>query len=314
MTSFIHPQAICETKQIGAKTRVWAFAHILPAAKIGENCNICDHVFIENDVCVGDRVTVKCGVQLWDGLRIEDDVFIGPNVTFCNDKYPRSKQYPARFLQTVIRQGASLGGGAVILPGITVGRNAMIGAGTVVTRDVPPYAKVAGNPGKIIGYTNVADSELIVNPTPTEEAKELRVNGTRFYKMPRIKDLRGDLSAGEFGDQLPFVPKRYFLVFDVPSHKIRGEHAHKNCRQFLLCVKGSCRVLVDDGENRQEILLDRPEYGIDISPLVWGVQYDYSSDAVLLVFASEHYDNEDYIRDYDTFLQIVKQKQESNNT
>ncbi len=309
MTTFVHPQAICETEKIGKETKIWAFAHILRNATIGKQCNICDHVFIENDVCIGDRVTVKCGVQLWDGLRVEDDVFIGPNATFCNDKHPRSKQYPKSFLQTVIRKGASIGAGAVILPGITIGMDAMIGAGAVITRDVPPYAKVVGNPGRITGYTNLSDSKPFVNTTTTEESERLRVNGAYFYKMPKIKDLRENLSAGEFGSQLPFKPKRYFLVFDVPSHKIRGEHAHKRCSQFLLCVKGSCRVLIDDGKNRQEMLLDKPEYGLEIKPLVWGIQYDYSSDAVLLVFASEHYDSADYIRDYNEFLELISEKE-----
>src|SRR4029077_9346243 len=102
---FVHPNAICETTSIGAGTRIWAFAHVLPGAKIGRDCNICDHTFIENDVIVGDRVTIKCGVQLWDGLRVEDDVFIGPNATFTNDAFPRSKQQPPRFLPTVVKKG-----------------------------------------------------------------------------------------------------------------------------------------------------------------------------------------------------------------
>ncbi len=118
-------------------TRVWAFAHILPGATIGRDCNICDHVFIENDVLVGDRVTVKCGVQLWDGVTIEDDVFIGPNATFTNDPFPRSRQRPAAFTTTLVRRGASIGANATLIPGITVGANAMIGAGAVVTHDVP---------------------------------------------------------------------------------------------------------------------------------------------------------------------------------
>ncbi len=93
----VHPQGLCETTHVGEGTRIWAFSHVLPGASLGRDCNICDHVFIENDVVLGDRVTVKCGVQLWDGLRIEDDVFIGPNATFTNDRFPRSKQYPERF-------------------------------------------------------------------------------------------------------------------------------------------------------------------------------------------------------------------------
>ena len=146
----IHDAAICESKNIGKGTNVWAFAHVLPGAVIGEDCNICDHVFIENDVVVGNRVTIKSGVQLWDGLRVSDDVFIGPNATFTNDKNPRSKKRLEKFLQTTVHEGASIGANATILPGVSIGRGAMVGAGAVVTHDVPPYAVVVGNPARII--------------------------------------------------------------------------------------------------------------------------------------------------------------------
>ena len=142
----LHPDSLVETTRIGKGTRIWAFAHILPGAEIGGDCNICDGVFIENDVVVGNRVTVKCGVQLWDGVRLEDDVFVGPNATFTNDLFPRSKRHPVSFPKTVVRRGASIGGNATILPGLTIGMNAMVGAGAVVTRDVPPNAIVVGNP------------------------------------------------------------------------------------------------------------------------------------------------------------------------
>lgn len=148
---FIHSHALVETGAvIGANTRVWAFVHILPGAVIGADCNICDHVFIENDVTVGDRVTIKSGVQLWDGVRLEDDVFIGPNATFANDPFPRSKQWPERFLKTRVKRGASIGANATLLPGITVGEQAMVGAGAVVVRDVPARAVVVGNPARVI--------------------------------------------------------------------------------------------------------------------------------------------------------------------
>lgn len=147
---FQHKSALVETDNVGDNTRVWAFVHILPGAVIGKDCNICDHVFIENDVIVGDRVTIKCGVQLWDGIHLEDDVFIGPNATFTNDMFPRSKKYSEKFLQTVVKKGASIGANATILPGLIIGQEAMVGAGAVVTRDVPAGTLVLGNPACIV--------------------------------------------------------------------------------------------------------------------------------------------------------------------
>jgi len=148
---FIHSHALVESKKIGKNTRIWAFAHVLPGASIGADCNICDHVFIENDVVIGNRVTVKCGVQVWDGVRLEDDVMVAPNATFTNDLYPRSKQ-PFEIRRTVVKRGASIGANATILCGVTIGRGAMVGAGAVVLKDVPPYAVVVGNPARIIRY------------------------------------------------------------------------------------------------------------------------------------------------------------------
>lgn len=148
----IHALADVQSAEIGAGTRIWQFVVVLPGAKIGQDGNICSHCLIENDVIIGDRVTVKSGVQLWDGLRVGDDVFIGPNVTFTNDKFPRSKQYPQSYAQTIVMTGASIGGGAVILPGITIGVKAMVGAGAVVTQSVPDGAIVVGNPARIVGY------------------------------------------------------------------------------------------------------------------------------------------------------------------
>ena len=167
MKKNIHPLAEVQSQDIGADTRVWQFCVVLAGAKIGSDCNICSHCLIENDVIIGDRVTVKSGVQLWDGLRVADDVFIGPNVTFANDKYPRSKNYPASFPVTTIGTGASIGGGAVILPGLTIGEYAMIGAGAVVTRDVPPRAIVVGNPARVVGYGQASHE-------PASQAKNLK--------------------------------------------------------------------------------------------------------------------------------------------
>lgn len=147
----IHPLSDVQTKIIGQRTNIWQYVVALPGAKIGDDCNICSHCFIENDVTIGDRVTIKNGVQVWDGMRIEDDVFIGPNVTFTNDMYPRSK-VEFELLITKIGKGAAIGANATILPGISIGEKAMVGAGAVVTEDVPPKAVVVGNPAKVIKY------------------------------------------------------------------------------------------------------------------------------------------------------------------
>jgi len=149
---YIHNTSEIYSKKIGPNTRIWQYVVIMSGAIIGADCNICSHCLIESDVIIGDRVTLKSGVQLWDGIRIEDDVFIGPNVTFTNDLFPRSKIKPLKFQNTIIKNGASIGGGSTILPGLTIGANAMIGAGCVVTKSVPERAIVVGNPGKIIKF------------------------------------------------------------------------------------------------------------------------------------------------------------------
>jgi acetyltransferase-like isoleucine patch superfamily enzyme/dTDP-4-dehydrorhamnose 3,5-epimerase-like enzyme len=306
---FVHEKGICESQHVGARTRIWAFAHVLPGATIGTDCNICDNVFIENDVVVGSRVTIKSGVQLWDGVQIEDDVLVGPNATFTNDRFPRSKNYPATPTRTIVRRGASIGANATVLPGLEIGANAMIGAGAVVTRSVPPNAIAVGNPARIIGYVGAAEDvptpgrAQAAAPPPTPVSPS-RVQGVMLHRLPLVHDMRGDLSVGEFERTAPFIPKRYFLVFDVPSREIRGEHAHRLCHQFLVCVKGSCAVVVDDGAQRQEIELDRPDLGVHVPPMVWATQYKYSPDAVLLVFASDWYDPADYIRDYAEFRRL----------
>jgi acetyltransferase-like isoleucine patch superfamily enzyme len=154
---FIHEKADVQTDSIGDDTKIWQYSVVLIGAQIGSNCNINAQCFIENDVVIGNNVTVKCGVQLWDGITIEDDVFIGPNATFTNDKYPRSKVYPEQFVRTVVKRRASIGANATILCGITIGENAMIGAGSVVTRDVPDGELWYGNPARSHGKVKSVD-------------------------------------------------------------------------------------------------------------------------------------------------------------
>jgi acetyltransferase-like isoleucine patch superfamily enzyme/dTDP-4-dehydrorhamnose 3,5-epimerase-like enzyme len=301
-----HPLAIVESADVGEGTRIWAFAHVLPGARIGRDCNICDHTFIENNVSVGDRVTIKCGVQLWDGVTIENDVFVGPNATFTNDKFPRSRHYqkPGEIPRTIIRSGASIGANATILPGVSVGERAMVGAGAVVTRNVPPDVIVVGNPARIIGYVGAKKTISAAPLKVTEEAGVVHtsVKGVTLHRLPRVEDLRGSLSYGETNSHIPFEVRRYFLVFGVPGEHIRGEHAHRTLQQFLICVHGSCHVVADDGMTREEFVLDDPSVGLLLPALVWGVQYKYTSNAVLLVLTSGAYDAADYIREYDEFL------------
>ena len=302
---FVHPQGICETTDVGPRTRIWAFAHVLPGARIGADCNICDHVFIENDVVIGDRVTVKSGVQLWDGVRLGDDTFVGPNATFTNDKFPRSRIWDSDHPETRVGDGASIGANATILPGVTIGRNAMVGAGAVVTANVPPNAVVYGNPARIRGYVDALERSP-AQPRATTPETESLVGGARLIRLQRAEDMRGSLVVSELGETLPFAPQRFYVIYRVPSAEVRGEHAHLACHQLLVCVSGSVSVLVDDGVDRAQVTLDDPGLALYVPPMIWGTQYAYSADATLAVLASLPYDPADYVRDYDEFLRVKR--------
>lgn len=309
MPSLVHPTADVQASAIGEETRVWQFCVILPEARIGRRCNICAHVLIENDVRIGDNVTVKSGVQLWDGVTLEDDVFVGPNVTFTNDLRPRSGRHPDRFSRTTVKAGASIGANATVLPGITIGEQALVGAGAVVTRSVPAYATVVGNPATIIGYTNTSAGSY-----DAERRDQADVNtgtasivpGVELLMLRVAADMRGKLTVAQRDDGLPFIPQRVFMVHDVPSRETRGEHAHHECHQLLICVQGQCVAVADDGRVRQEFRLDANNKALYMPPRIWGTQYRYSEDAVLLVLASHPYDPADYIRDYREFLTMAE--------
>ena len=304
MKFFLHELACCESNSIGSGTRIWAYVHILPGAVVGQDCNICDHVFIENDVVIGSRVTIKSGVQLWDGISVSDDVFIGPNVTFTNDKFPRSRRWQTQVLRTTVMNGASIGANATVLPGITIGENSFVGAGAVVTKDVPPNAIVFGNPARIQGYLDSEDKSDSLNSQhfPHTDPRPVIQSTCKIIELKRASDARGHLVAIDFNDFETFSVERIFYVYGVPNGNVRGEHAHKKCYQFLIALSGSLKVTLDDGFDKMDIFLDSPQKGLLVPPGIWAVQHSFSFDAVLAVLASDPYDPTDYIRTYSEFL------------
>jgi hypothetical protein len=234
-----------------------------------------------------------------ENAEISEGVKIGPRVVLAGDGI---------FLRTNSRLDAA----CVIGEGVTVGQGAWVRAGAVVLRSVPPNAIVEGNPAQVVGYINGAKIDQRPDPRhvdihsynhlPRPARIPTGIGKSEIYLMRRVTDARGALSVGEVPTEVPFSPARYFAVFDVPSTELRGEHAHKRCQQFLICLHGSCRVLLDDGLQRCEVTLDRPDIGVFMPEMIWGTQYRYSPDAVLLVFASRAYEAEDYLRTYDEFL------------
>jgi UDP-2-acetamido-3-amino-2,3-dideoxy-glucuronate N-acetyltransferase len=289
----IHDRALSEGAFIGAGTRVMAFAHVAKLSRVGRDCHIGEHAVIGEGAILGDQVVVETGAKVAPGVRLEDGVVVGANATFGHGPAP-----------TLVRSGASIGTGATILAGMTVGSRARVSDGAVVTRAVPPNAIVSGHPAQIVGYVE-ATGRIGETATGKVGVRATRVAGVNLHRMREVDDLRGNLSVGEVGPDVPFAVKRYFLVYGVPNVEIRGEHAHLHCHQFLIAVKGSLHVVADDGRDREEIVLDRPSLGLHLPPMTWGIQYRYSPDAVLLVLASHHYDAADYVRDHDQFLALV---------
>lgn len=257
---------------------------------------------IEAGCVVGARCVVRSGAHLGAGAWLDADVMVGPNATL------EAGSDALEETRVKVQAGVRIGANATICAGVTLSARSEIRPGAVVTRSVPPCAIVEGNPATIVGYVDT-EIDKAVNAESSgrrlASVEQTPVKGVTVHRFPVHPDLRGNLTVGEFDRQVPFTPQRYFMVFGVPSREIRGEHAHRECHQFLICVHGSCSVVADDGHKRVEVLLDEPSKGVYLPPMTWGVQYKYSADAVLLVFASHHYDAADYIREYDAFQLAV---------
>jgi len=248
------------------------------------------------DVELDPSAVIHPGAIVDGPVRIHAECHIGPGVVF-DGRRPTGDAGP-----TIVQEGVQVGANASVRRGVTIGRHAVVETGAVVLANVPPFAVVAGNPAQIVGY---------LDSTTTDEPEAVKrgvdrvaspVAEVELIRVPTISDLRGDLIARQASDGgLPFVPQRIFVIRDVPSMKIRGEHAHRECKQLLTCLCGSLKVVVDDGQNRQDFLLNSPELALYLPPMVWGMQYNCSADCVLLVLASHPYDPDDYIRDYEQF-------------
>lgn len=179
----IHPAADIQTKNIGKDTTIWQFAVVLHGAIVGNNCNINCHTFIESDVIIGNNVTIKSGVYIWNGVRIEDNVFIGPNVTFTNDLLPRSKQYPEQFEKTTIKNGASIGANSTIIGGNIIGEHSMIGAGSVITKNILPYQLWYGNPAKHKGYVTIKGNIIGLDLKSKKNGKTYKYENNKLIEL-----------------------------------------------------------------------------------------------------------------------------------
>lgn len=250
-----------------------------------------------------DRVLIGPGAYVAPRAELGYDVEVGPNaVVLASDT--------AGEAPTIVEHGAIIGANATILPGITVGFESKVRPGSVVTRSVPPRAIVSGNPALIVGYVDAGRAGPVLAREDEVRAGPMgtRVRGVALLPLRTATDMRGALAVAETGNEIPFDPKRWFLVYGVPSLETRGQHAHRRCHQLLIAANGSINVLADDGHERQEFVLDRPTHGLYLPAMTWGTQYGYSADSVLLVVASEPYDPADYIRDYAEFILLASEE------
>ena len=271
----ISSRAIVRTSAIGTGCSIGDFAVVAEEAVLGDNCLVHAHAIIERGARIAEDVVIEAGARVGAGALVGPSCVIGAN--------------------------------ASLAPGITLGTSSRAGACSAVSGNVPPYAIVAGNPASIVSYGSQVPSKA--SPLILSELKgateALRVPGVSVRRLPYFRDMRGSLNVYDFANDLPFVPRRSFITYGVPNTEVRGEHAHRTCHQFLICTNGAISVMVANGREVDEVRLDSPSWGLHMPPLIWGTQYKFSADAVLLVFASEPYSNAEYIRDFEEYLRLT---------
>lgn len=255
---------------------VSASASVDPSASLGAYCFVGDRCVIDRDVKIGVRASL---------LGAPDNIGT----------------------PTQIERGATIGAGSVISPGTVIGTNAVVRPGTVIDADVPPWAIVQGNPAAVVGYAGAdpVEGARFVSP-PVHAGDSVEFVGCSVTRLPEVVDLRGALTYGEVDQFLPFAPQRFFVVYDVPSEKIRGSHAHHELHEWIVAVHGSVTVTADNGFDRAQVILDDPTLALHLRPMTWTTQYAYSPGAVLVVLCSHRYEDEDYIRNYDDYMALVR--------
>jgi len=296
----ISPEARCESSSVGAGTTIGPFAVIPRDCTIGANCVIREHVTIGQGVTVGDGVTIGSGGRVGSGATIGSSSSIGPNAILADATEGVSG--------VVLAEGAVVGAGSFVASGVRLELNCEVRPGSVVDSTVPPNAIVEGNPALIVAYSDSPTramrliSAAAALRSSGQRTTPIDVDGAALWALRHVRDLRGSLVPIELASDLPFVPLRQFFVLGVPGDKVRGEHAHRLCDQFLIAAHGALSVVIDNGSTACEVRLDDPAAGLYVPAGLWLVQYKFTRDAVLAVFASRPYESDDYIRDYPTFL------------
>lgn len=308
----IHSTALCATDDIGSGTTIGPYVKIDEEVSIGVDCTIGEGVSVSDGAVIGDRVTIGPGSRIAGNTKLGDDSYIHPNVVFEQTRLMEPLLNASRTGNIEIGPSSIIGAQVTILPSVTIGRNAAIAPNSVVTRPIPPFAYAAGNPATVVQYlvSSTQESVSTISSPPNKQYshQETAVNRVTQYFFKEVQDIRGNLSIIDLDQDFPFPPKRIFFVSGVRNEHLRGEHAHREGEQLLVSVSGSTTVLVDDGRARAEFILDRTGIGLYIGPLVWSTQYNHDKNSTLIALASNAYDPDDYIRNYDEFINIVNSK------